>query len=66
MFPLKKMNVGIIILTISVHGRLKTLPQPAGSALVSMSFVDRTFAFEFSLSFASVNSVSVNASLEKA
>jgi hypothetical protein len=44
---------------------LKTLCQTTGAALVAMSFVDRTAAFELASRFARVNSVPVNASFEE-
>jgi len=53
-------------LTISVHCRFETLSQPTSSALIPVGFINWTFSFKFSLSFASVDSIAVNATFEEA
>ena len=55
----------ICLHTIFVHWCLEALLQSTRSALVAVSFVDRTSPFLFSLCLACVNTISVYAPLEK-
>jgi len=55
----------VIKLTFFVHTSVETLSEPTSSALVAMRLIDRTLSVQFGLCFASVDSITMNASLEE-
>ena len=63
--PHMKQGTTILLRTVLVHGRLKTLVESAGSTLVAVCFIDRTASLQVAGCFARIYSVTVNTSLEE-